>query len=102
MTATLTRKGSATPSLGQYIGVVNATSSESTTVSINVSTVSGYSSVTSIVFATAVPAFDAATAVTTTVGAISKVEWTTTDAIIKVTTLTNMTTKGISVFFIGK
>lgn len=97
MANTATRKGTTLVQNGQVDGVLSVTT-ENTTLSINVSTVSGYESVTSILYASATYNLGAAS---TTI-AYPYVQWTTTDATIKLTVPTAQSTVTVGVRFVGK
>ena len=95
-------KGSAQPQNGLIDGVIQFTT-EATTYSINVSTVSSstYANVTSIVFAT-VSLNSAVTIASTIAQDVPICSWTTTDAVIKVTCDASQSTLTMAVRFVGK
>lgn len=98
MANTATRKGPILVQNGLVDGVLTVTT-ENTTLSINVSTVSGYDSVTSIVYAD-VSVNSGAAWVTTVM--FPTVAWTTTDATIKVTNVAALSTTAMGIRFVGK
>jgi hypothetical protein len=92
------KKGVSQPQNGYIDGVLSATT-EGTTLSINVSTVSGYSSVTSILYAAA--SVNSGAAFSTSVS-LPICAWTTTDATIKLTVDATLSTTAIGVRFVGQ
>lgn len=98
MANTASRKGPVLVQNGLVDGVLSVTT-EATTLSINVSTVSGYESVTSIVYASVTPNSGAAQATTIVYPSVS---WTTTDAVIKVTADATLSTTALGIRFVGK
>jgi len=90
------KKGPTQPGVGIIDGVLSVTT-ENTTYSINVSTITGYENVTSIVYAAATYNLGAAS---TTI-AQPFVQWTTTDSIIKLTVPSAQSTVAIGVVFKG-
>jgi len=98
--AVSSRKGVTQPQNGFVDGVINITT-EATTASINVSTVAGYSSVTSVMFAQA-SLNVGATIASTIASPYPLCSWTTTDCVIKVTCDASQSTATIGVRFVGQ
>ena len=93
-------KGISQPQNGYIEGVLSVTT-EATTFSINVTTVSGFSNVTSIIHASA--SLNSGAAVASTVAqVVPLVSWTTTDKTIKVTCDASQSTIPIGIRFVGK
>jgi hypothetical protein len=99
MVNTATKKGVTQPQNGFIDGVIQVTT-EGTTYSMNVSTVTGYSNVTSIV--NAVVSLNVGATIASTIAQdVPICSWTTTDCVIKITCDASQSTNTISVRFVG-
>jgi hypothetical protein len=100
MANTATKKGVTQPQNGFIDGVIQVTT-EGTTYSMNVSTVTGYANVTSILYASA--SANVGATVGSTISQVTPIcQWTTTDCVVKITCDASQSTATIAVRFVGQ